>query len=119
MESTNGVHWLLRTLKRKGYLRIHDEIARGLVPLAPPHRRTRGIVPELGTRLATPRSTDGASPEQTQELEHLRARLAELHAELEDVQVTIDRKQRRIERLEALIAETRLAVREANLPSLD
>ena len=108
--STSGVSDHLRALQKKGYLKRYELIARGLIPLAPP---------EL---TSTPPSNDGtytlppsAPPtELAQQVADMREQLEEAKALLEDAQSALGRKERRIQRLEMLLSETRQALRDAN-----
>jgi SOS-response transcriptional repressor LexA len=108
--STSGVSDHLRALQKKGYLKRYELIARGLIPLAPP---------EL---TSTPPSNDGThnvprtepSHDLAQQVSQMREQLEETKGQLEDAQSALGRKERRIERLEMLLAETRQALRDAN-----
>ena len=114
--STNGVSEHVRALQKKGYIRVHDVIARGLVPLA-----SYPLMPATpsndAVQVAAPPS-DEECARLRQELAEAHSQLAEMSAQLEDAQVVLNRKDRRIERLETLLGETRLALREASLASV-
>jgi SOS-response transcriptional repressor LexA len=108
--STSGVSDHLRALQKKGYLKRYELIARGLIPLAPPELTNTPPSNDGTFSLAPSKPVDPA-----QELADLREQLDDAKALLEDAQSALGRKERRIQRLEMLLSETRQALRDANL----
>ena len=129
--STSGVAEHLRALQKKGYLRRHDLVARGLMLLNPDEtggqsqtshiasvvaQATRAVANEEQAIAPQPRVRsfdDDTVSLMLDELHEARTALAETQQELEDARATIARKERRISRLETLLSETRQTLRDA------